>query len=327
MKGLVLAVGAAVLLAMPAGVEASPVVAHFPDRVIEGGPARAASAPLARTRSYRTPDGQHVEVAVSASYPDDPSSDRALVDFLATREHGRELGSISLFVGKPAEVNRLCGGGDVIACYATAEQRMYVPGEDAAGISSEYAITHEYGHHIAASRRNDPWDALDWGPKYWSSAVGVCAAVKRHELWPGDQGRHYLSDPGEGFADGYAHLHYPDEPWHYDSLMRPDSRILEAIRRDVEEPWTGPRTRVVNGRARLRVTLDGEVTVRVAGSPRSRFALTVRTGAWREQRVVRGGAEIGTDVCRPAWADAQGLTVDVRRLDGGPARATVRYPG
>jgi hypothetical protein len=294
----------------------------MPDRVIEGNPLRAMAAGSS-ARSYRTPDGQRVEVAVSASYPKDDTADQALVDFLATREHGSELGSLSLFVGKPAEVNRLCGGGQVVACYATAEKRMYVPGEDTAGVPSGYAITHEYGHHIAASRRNDPWDALDWGPKHWSSAVGVCAAVGRHALWPGDQGRHYESDPGEGFADGYAHLHYPDVPWQYNPFMRPDARIFDAIRRDVEHPWTGPRTRVVHRRAQLRLALDGEVAVRLAAPRGVRSVVTLRTPDWTERHVMRGGATLGLDVCRPAGDERLDVTVA-----GAPsAKLIVRYPG
>jgi hypothetical protein len=351
MRALGVAIGALVLAAAPAAAAAPgsasqaptrdlpvagplPVVPeHVADRVIAGGTVRASSALVraARTRSYRTADGQRVEVAVSASYPEDTTADKAIVDFLDTRAHGRELSAIRLFVGRPAEVAALCGGGGVVACYATSEQRMYVPGEDTPEVPMEYVITHEYGHHLASWRRNDPWDALDWGPKRWASAVGVCAGVKRHQLFPGNQGRHYFDDPGEGFADGYAHMHYPQESWRYNPLMRPDERVFDAIRQDISTPWTGPRTRVLHGRRagtlRLRLTLDGEVGLRLAAPRGSRYELRLSAPGWRARHVLRGGGRIGAEVCRASGGDAQTLSIDVRRISGsGPFALTARHP-
>ena len=126
---------------------------------------------------------------------------------------------------------------------------MYVPGEAVDGIPVEYPLTHEYGHHIASWRSNEPWDALDWGPKYWVERDrSVCDKVRNRLLFPGNQGAHYLDDPGEGFADGYAHLQYPDAPWYYNELDAPGSAAFAAIRRDVLGPWSGPRSRTFRGR-------------------------------------------------------------------------------
>jgi hypothetical protein len=346
MRGLAV-VAAAVLMAMLPGVaraeaprdvpRAGPlpfVPDDIPDRVIAGSRVRAASGLVrsARTRSYRTADGQQVEVAVSASYPEDTTADKALVDFLATRAHGRELGALRLFVGRPAEVASLCGGGGTVACYATAEQRMYVPGEDTPEVPMEYVITHEYGHHLASWRRNDPWDALDWGPKRWASAAGVCAGVRRGALFPGNQGRHYFDDPGEGFADGYAHLHYPQQAWRYNPLLRPDARVIDAIRADVESPWTRPRTRVLRGRAsgtlRLPLTLDGDVKLRLVAPAGARYELRVGTRRWSSRRELVAGASIGVEACRPAGVASETMTLAVRRLAGGGTfRLVARYPG
>ncbi|HEY6780138.1 MAG TPA: hypothetical protein VI111_04245 [Thermoleophilaceae bacterium] len=309
------------------------VPAHVPDRVISkvtvAGAARAPST--ARTHSYRTSDGQQVEVAVSSAYPVDDAADRALVEFLATRVHGPELGALRLYVGRPAEVSSLCGGGRVVACYATDEARMYVPGEDTPEVPMGYVITHEYGHHIASWRRNDPWDALDWGPKYWSSSVGVCAGVARHQLFPGNQGRHYFDDPGEGFADGYAHMHYPSESWRYNRLLRPDAAVFDAIRRDVSAPWSGPRTKVLEarraGHLRVRLALDGDVTVHVSGRPGARFKFQLRSADWAIGRKLKPGGRLGIQWCRKTPSDAT-LHFSVRRVAGsGPVRLTVRYPG
>ncbi len=155
-------------------------------------------------------------------------------------------------------------------------------------------LTHEYGHHVASWRRNDPWEALDWGPKRWASAARVCAGVARRKLFPGNQGAHYFDDPGEGFADGYAHLHFPSTPWRYNALLRPTTALSEAIRRDVETPWTGPRTRTAEadrfGRLRVRLALDGDVTVRVSGQRGARFRLEARSEGWAIGRTVAAGS-------------------------------------
>ena len=87
-------------------------------------------------------------------------------------------------------------------------------------------------------------------------------------LFPGNQGSHYWDDPGEGFADSYAHLHYPQAPWDYNRLMRPTAKTLAALREDVLHPWSQPRSRTFRGRLgarntrksfHIRLSLDGDV--------------------------------------------------------------------
>jgi hypothetical protein len=318
--------------AAPAGV--APSHDHLKDTVLSG-PVASAAGVSGPTRAYTTADGHRVSVRVSRAYPDSVAADRALVDFLDSRLHGAELGSLSVYVGAPSEIERLCGGAGAVACYGVAEQRMYVPGEAVQGVPVEYALTHEYGHHVAGWRSNRPWDALDWGAKYWSSAMRVCAGVEAGRLFPGNQGHHYLSDPGEGFADGYAHVHYPEVPWQYNPILRPDRAAFAAIRRDVLHPWTGPRSRIFRGRLgqgrgarrfHIRMRLDGAVRLRLKAPAALRAELTVRGAGPAAGRTVRGGRGLGVEWCRHRPDEL--VTVTVRRKGGaGPFRLRVAWPG
>jgi hypothetical protein len=307
------------------------------DTVIERGAfaARAARAPP-RRRTHLTADGYAIEVEVSRAYPDDVRADRALVDFLGSRIHGSELNGLRVYVGAPREIARLCGGAPgVVACYAIGEMRMYVPGERVHGVPIEYPLTHEYGHHVAAWRSNHPWSAVDWGPKHWASATRVCSHVHRGRLFPGDQGAHYLDDPGEGFADGYAHLHYPGIPWQYNRLMRPGPRGLAAVRRDVLQPWSGNRARILRGRLgprrrartfRIRSRLDGDLSLHLSAPRGGRYSVEARTRGFAAGRALRPGGRFGLEWCRRRGVEDVELTMR-RRAGAGPFALGVSWPG
>ena len=311
---------------------AQATIGHPHDVVLdEAAPVLQAARARRPARMYSTADGYRVELQVSSAYPDDPVADQKLVDFLGSRVHGAELGGLRVFVGTPREIVRLCGGDPlVVACYAIDEQRMYVPGEEVAGIPVEYPLTHEYGHHVANWRSNNPWDALDWGAKHWASATRVCAHVKSRKLFPGNQGRHYLDDPGEGFADGYAHLHYPEVPWQYNDLMRPGRSAFAAIRRDVLRPWTGNRSRVFRGRLspgrsartfRIRLTLDGDLSLRLRAPRGAAYEVEAATRGFAAGRTLRDGGGYGVEWCRRRAVEHVTLTV---RRKAGAGRFALR---
>jgi hypothetical protein len=345
------AAGAAVLLAFPSFAaarerdvpDAGTPVAHAEleqthDTVFQDAapPAARIARAQAVNHLYTTVDGYPVEVEASTSYPSDPAADQAVVDFLGSRLHGSELGSLRVYVGTPVEIQRICGGHPrVVACYAIGESRMFVPGESVHGIPVEYPLTHEYGHHVASWRSNSPWDALDWGAKHWASAMRICTHVHRGLLFPGNQGAHYRDDPGEGFADGYAHLHYPDVPWNYNELMRPGPLEFEAIRRDVLRPWSGPRSRTFRGRlgpargARtfaIRLKLDGNLTLRLAAPAGASYSVEAETEGHAAGRTLRSGGAFGVEWCRRRPVERVTLTVR-RRTGAGPFALSVRWPG
>jgi hypothetical protein len=346
------AAGAAALLALPAS-SAAAAERDIPDAgapvtlagakphefaVFPGNAPRAARAARAHaaSKSYSTPDGYSVGLEVSPSYPPDREADQALVDFLGSRLHGPELSALRVYVGTPTEIQRICGGDPrVVACYAIGEGRMFVPGESIRGIPVEYPLTHEYGHHVASRRLNSPWLALDWGAKYWASAMRICTYVERGRLFPGNQGAHYRDDPGEGFADGYAHLHYPEVPWQFNRLMRPDKSAFDAIRRDVLHPWTGPRTRTFRARLgparttrrfRIPVRLDGNMSLHLSAPAGGTYSVSAEAAGHAAGRVMRSGGAFGIEWCRRRPAERVTLTVH-RQSGAGPVALKVRWAG
>jgi hypothetical protein len=317
----------------------------FRDRVIarstRGSRAHAAQS----SRRYFTPDNLGVQVTISPSYPDDANTRaqaQSYVDFLASRVHGSELGTLSMFIGTQREVSEACGGSDVVACYADFETRMYVPGGTPSNngpFSRDYVLTHEFGHHIAHFRRNDPFDASAYGAKYWSSYEHVCTRVGRRQLFVNTSSRHYLEDAGEGWADGYAHLHYSNVVWQFSPLMRPNAGTFDAIRRDVLQPWSGPRSRtfrgsLVGGRRAastvLRQSLDGTVNLRLSGPSGADFQIEVLKGSRVLARTRSGGSSDSFNglYCRTPSESTAKLRLRVRRLSGsGSFSLRIRYPG
>jgi hypothetical protein len=294
---------------------------------------------------YRAQDGQVVYVRVSNAVPNGPAVAQQIVNFLGTRLHGLELGRLRVYVGTPAEIRSACGGDDrVLACYAAGERRMYIPDRDPqagsrAGFTRDYAVTHELGHHIAAYRSNSPWPALDWGAKYWSSYKFICAGVDAGRYYPGNQGDHYLDDPGESFADTYAHLHYPDVPWQFNDGLRPDAGAFEAVRRDVLQPWQRSTVRTLNGNLNLARTaralsfqssLDGRVDLRLAGPRTANYDIGLYDSSRQlvDRTRARGSRDrLRLTLCRDGTPTINALVRVFRRSGAGRFTLTALYPG
>lgn len=254
------------------------------DRV---GPARAATrAPGAGPpRAYRTADGQTVSIQFSRGYTPDDAVAQSYVDFLGSLPHGSELRRLKVLIATPRQVRAACGGEPgTLACYDTSTSRMTVPGEEvggAGGVTTSYVIAHEYGHHVARWRSNAPFPALAFGAKRWASQEMVCLNTLKGRLFPGNEGQRYLANPGEAFADAYAHLKYPDAYWQFTSLLRPDRAGRAALLADVLYPWTGPVARTFRGRFtpgsprtrvfRIVLRLDGSLRVALHGPRGANF--------------------------------------------------------
>ena len=285
------------------------------DSVITTAPATRALAPNGYWGGqYRTNAGVLVTVYASNDYPQDPALGQRWADFLASLLHGPELSSVIVLLSTTGQIEDVCGR-DALACYSSRGSLLYAPGEDpSSSFSAEAVVAHEYGHHVAANRVNPPWDALDWGPKRWASAIQVCARTKRGELAPGAEDPvRYETNPGEGWAETYRVLNQrrlglPESPWEIVSdALYPSNAALAAAERDVTSPWTadttstraGSVTRASRTRTYTVATpLDGTLRVTLRSSAGLRAQLDVLSGATRVARATgRGTLARAVTVC------------------------------
>jgi hypothetical protein len=269
-----------------------PFARPLQDALVErpAGLARAAGANAriaqSQPQSFFASNGDGpIRVSLSSEYgPVSKAKVQATVDFLASRVHGSELRRLALLILTPSELREACSA-TALACYLPKLELMIIPGEQtpAGEVPVEYVITHEYGHHIAANRNNDPFNerssdsAVAFGPKRWGTYEQVCAGVAERRYFPGDQGENYERNPGENWAEAYAQLHYQGlYRWGFDPSLAPDAGAFAAVQADVLRPWLRNvavrRSGSLTARRRSKTfpvdtTLDGRVVLTL-DSPR-----------------------------------------------------------
>ena len=315
--------------------------------VLAAAPATAGAQSNAIDVPISTGGAVRVEFTEAAGglNPDMAAADVAFLDSLP---HGGELRRLRIRVGSQDQIAGLCGGLErqgILACYEPAQNRMEIPNvplDATNGIYTlRYVLAHGYGHHVAHHRSNPGFrgGAVDWGPKLWSSYERVCDGTERRQLFPGaerPQSR-YLANPGEAWAEAYARLSFPDQPWTFSARLVPDAVALDAARRDVVEPWTknrgvaaftmgaGRRTQ----RFAVPLGLDGTVEVLIRGPRRSEVGVRLRLGGRTLGASHRRGR---TDtlsvkrVCRSTPTQTLGITA-IRRGGRGATKILVSYPG
>jgi hypothetical protein len=258
--------------------------------------------------------------------------------FLGTLPHGSELAALRVTIVPAADVADACGGDPgegILACYGANDQTMIIPGDEPAdaAYSVNYVIAHEYGHHIAANRSNAPLEALDFGPKRWSSYELVCSNTLDGKLAPGDEGRNYLANPGEAWAEAYARLVFPLEAWRFTPLLEPSEGSTLAAAADVAQPWTkrvtstftGSRTRTFT----LPLTLDGAFTLKLDGPARANYDLVVRSGGKTMEKTSRTDSQDRVHyriACRDRRTEQIKIQV-LKRSGAGPYTLTAKYAG
>ena len=228
---------------------------------------------------YTANTGEQVTVYSSNAYPIDPAAHQAIADFVAGLIHGKEISKVTIYMAPAAEVQSLCESQEADGCYYPDGGQLVSIGEDSQYSTVEEVLSHEYGHHIANNRFNDPWSALDWGTKRWATVENVCRKTELGMAFPGDEGEHYLKNPGEAFAESYLHLNevrkgLPETRWFYDVQFLPNKAALDAIEQDVLKPWDSYGIYTWKGRftrpnqvgmATLKTPLDGVFELRLTG--------------------------------------------------------------
>lgn len=250
--------------------------------------------------------GETVNVFLSDAFPQDPATAATWVNFFAWLEHGSELPSLTVYVALLSEVQQFCGP-EAGGCYSPARRILVIPGDLDPGVNFDIAA-HEYGHHIAANRRNDPWDANGYGPKRWATHVGVCSRAAAGTAFPGDEGAHYTLNTGEAFAEAYRALQEARGvyPWAHlplvvDASFTPDAGSESAALADVQQPWNGPVSTTWDGRftaptVSLNATVGRTVSLKTpAAAPvkalaRGAYAIVVRDASARDNFHLTGPA-------------------------------------
>lgn len=250
--------------------------------------------------------GEAVTVRASDAYPQDAALLQQWADFLTRLVHGPEIGTVTLYLAPLAEVQGTCGRG-AYACYSSRGSLIVASAYDPApDVTATAVITHEYGHHVASSRTNAPWDAVEFGTKRWASYENVCSRARAGVLFPGaEAGDRYTLNPGEAFAEAYRVLNerrssVAETSWDIvTDLLYPDAGALTALQQDIVSPWTG-NSRVsysssVGGRARTRAfavatPFDGTLRATVTAARRP---VTLTVVAASGTRVARTTAPAG----------------------------------
>ncbi len=312
-----LAVVVALPLSAAAASAAPPPAASFKDTVLSSANVRFLSVDAAFWGGKITAStGETVDVEFSDSYPQDPAMAQHWADLLASFLHGPEVGTVTLYLAPFDEVRRFCGQG-ALACYSDRAQQIVGSADRVdPDISPESVVMHEFGHHVAASSDNEPWEAIDYGPKRWSSYEQVCAKTRGGQLFPGDESSNYRLNPGEAWAETYRVLNerrlgYAESGWDIVSnLLYPDATALSLAAQDVTSPWKGNTatsstfrlsTRAKTRRVAFVTPLDGnlQVTLRGARNSRAAFDLYGSDGTRLLHSVVSGTAtkSLRTTIC------------------------------
>jgi len=334
--------GMATILFLAAPAAAAP---RPRDTVIEApGVGSAMISASADANRYPINDGSGETVAISVTESCQAvctaAEPQQIANFLGTLIHGDEMELLTVQLDTPSQIEFDCGYG-AEACYYGGENKIVLSGDDTPapeGASREFVLAHEYGHHVAQHRESPPPfpAAIDWGTPRWASYENVCQGSRAGALFPGNEGLHYFRDPGEAFAESFAHLRFPESnvPWRWAAALKPDATAFQAIREDTLEPWLGRSAFKLRGRTpprhggvvrAFRTPLDGTVSVRPAGRPR--YELSLLNPAGRVLRTSRNGLSFGHRLNYTVCGQSR-LRVAIRssRRSGGAFKLQIQRP-
>jgi hypothetical protein len=243
-----------------------------------------------------TPSGEQVRVFTSDAFTPNPAVNQSWANLLASTIHGSELGRVTLYLVTWGQVAFECGPG-AFGCYDPASQLIIISGQSPAlvggGFTLEDVAIHEYGHHVANNRRNDPWLAYETGTKRWASYEGICPNIRAGSLDP----NLYTERPAEGFAEAYLVTNGGRWGGIVSQFFFPNALAQSLIAEDVRHPWTGTRQRLFTAmlggpaaRSRSSLSPAGPLWVGLRGPRGTDFDLFLEAGT----RVLRGSARRGS---------------------------------
>lgn len=310
-------------------------------------PTAASISASASTSSYPVNDGSGatITIAVTAACQSycNAADPQPIADFVGTLIHGFEIDLLTVQLDTPLQLEFDCGFG-AQACYYSGQNKVILSGNDTPGpdgASRDFVLAHEYGHHVAQHRENPaPFAAaIDWGSARWSSYEHVCQQRRAGALFPGDEGIHYYEDPGEAFAEAFAHNRFPDAQvrWKWPPSLKPSAGAFRAIQRDTLDPWAGRTSFVVSGRVpagkggaaveSFRTPLDGTVSLRPSGLRRHRYQLSLRSPAGRVLRTSRHGLDLHHQLDFTVCGQSRlRVAISSSRRSGGPFGLLIQRP-
>jgi hypothetical protein len=284
-----------------------------------------------------TSTGETVTVYVSDSLP--AVTPEQWAEFITHLDHGSEISKVTVRLATLDEVQQICNAR-ALGCYGDNEV-VSIGETQIDGTTPDEVVRHEYGHHIAFNRSNVPWAAVDWGPKFWASAVGVCARVRHGRAYPGDERLHYDENPGEAWAETYRVLEerkagITNSSWQIVSQsFFPNDASLAAALRDVTQPWTAAKATTYRTRftkkgkkvwlAQVQTTLDGNVAL-TARVPKGMYDVALLSSNRRtvlaHTRSSGGTVRLSAGIC-----GQRTLSMRVTDRSGsGPVAVTVSVP-
>jgi hypothetical protein len=313
----------------------------------EPGAAAARISASASSQRYSINDGSGATIAVDVTAACAQSCEvtdpQRIANFIGTLIHGDEVDLLTVQLDTEFQLGFDCGFG-AEACYFTGENKIVIGGYEEAdgdGATLEFVLAHEYGHHVATHRDMPaPFGAaVDWGTERWASLENVCQGKRRGRLHPGDEGTRYFENPGEAFAEGFAHYRFPESSvrWRYFPALKPTAASLRAIQEDTLTPWQGRTSFVLAGRVpargegaaveSLRTPLDGTVSLRPASLHRRGYELALRSRAGRLLRSSRHGLGSGHQIDYTVCGQPRlRLVITSTRAHSGPFRLQIQRP-